>query len=156
MSVTAAPGFVASGLHCGVKRSRPDLALIATTDGAPVNTAAVFTTNRFCAPSVTISREHVTASAGRISAVVVNSGNANAGNGPTGFEDARAMVAAVAAELRCPPEQVLICQTGLIGHALPIKKILKAIPQLAADRSVDGGKLAARGILTTDSKPKRW
>ncbi|MGZ8363312.1 MAG: bifunctional glutamate N-acetyltransferase/amino-acid acetyltransferase ArgJ [Caulobacteraceae bacterium] len=155
MSVTAAPGFVASGLHCGVKRSRPDLALIATEDGKPVNAAAVFTTNKFCAPSVSISRTNIAATHGKVSAVIVNSGNANAGNGPKGFDDANAMIAATAAEIGCPPEQVLICQTGLIGHDLPIRKILHAIPQLAAERSVDGGKMAARGILTTDSKPKR-
>jgi glutamate N-acetyltransferase / amino-acid N-acetyltransferase len=155
MSVTAAPGFVASGIHCGVKRRRPDLALIASADGAPVSAAAVFTTNRFCAAPVQASRARLAASGGKVAAVIVNSGNANAGTGEPGMRNAEAMIAATAAALGCDPAHVLVCSTGLIGKPLPMDAILGGIPRLAKERSADGGEKAAKGILTTDSKPKQ-
>ena len=155
MSVTAASGFVAAGLHCGVKRRRPDLMLLATDDGRPVSTAAVFTTNRFCAPPVEVSRSALESSGGRIAAVVVNSGNANAGTGEKGMTDARAMAHAAARAVGCDPRKVLVCSTGPIGGALPIETILAGVAKAGAGLSADNGEEAARAILTTDKHAKQ-
>ena len=97
VSVTAAEGFVAAGCHAGVKRRRHDMAMVATEDRQPVTAAAVFTQNKFFAPPVAASRERLQANGGRAAAIVVNSGNANAGTGAQGRADAEAMCAATAA-----------------------------------------------------------
>ncbi|SMF75110.1 bifunctional glutamate N-acetyltransferase/amino-acid acetyltransferase ArgJ [Allosphingosinicella indica] len=155
MSVTAAEGFVAAGLHAGVKQRRPDMALLATEDGKPVPCAAVFTQNKFFAPPVGVSRERLAANGGRAAAIIVNSGNANAGTGAQGRRDADAMCTETAAALGIAVDDVLVCSTGIIGTHLPMEKIAPAIPKLARQRSVEGAQDAARGILTTDSKPKQ-
>lgn len=154
MSVTAAEGFVAAGLHAGIKASRRDTALLATDDGRPVPTAAVFTTNKFRAPPVEACVERLAASAGMAAGVVVNSGNANAGTGAKGRGDAEAMCDAAAEAVGCASGEMLVCSTGLIGFRLPMRKILTAIPALGAALSRDGGRDAAKGILTTDTRPK--
>jgi glutamate N-acetyltransferase/amino-acid N-acetyltransferase len=154
MSVTAAEGFVASGCHAGIKRRRHDMALIATDDRRPVTTAAVFTRNKFVAPPVVLSRGTLARNGGRASAIIVNSGNANAGTGAPGFADAEAMAKAAAEALGADEESVLVCSTGVIGTPLPIEIILKATPKLAKKLSVEGGADAARGILTTDHRTK--
>ena len=154
MSVTAAEGFVAGGLHCGIKTSRPDLALLVTDDARPVPTAAVFTQNRFRAPPVDADVERMAATGGMIAGVIVSSGNANAGTGARGRQDAEAMSAAAAQAVGCDPEAMLVCSTGIIGEPLPIDTILAGIPRLAAELSPDGGLRAAQGILTTDSRTK--
>src|SRR3546814_16844368 len=82
MSVTAAPGFVASGLHAGIKRRRHDMTMIATDDGRPITATAVFTQNKFFAPPVAVSRKKPAENGGRPAALNVNSGHANAGPGP--------------------------------------------------------------------------
>ncbi len=99
MSVTAAQGFVAAGCHAGIKRRKLDMALIATEDRRPVNAAAVFTRNRFVAPPVVLSRGRLAGNGGRVSAIIVNSGNANAGTGQPGLADAEAMGRAAAEAL---------------------------------------------------------
>jgi glutamate N-acetyltransferase/amino-acid N-acetyltransferase len=154
MSVTAAEGFVAAGLHAGIKANRRDTALLVTDDGKPVPTAAVFTTNKFRAPPVEACVERLRASAGMAAGVVVNSGNANAGTGAKGRADAEAMCDAAAAAVGCDSGDMLVCSTGLIGFRLPMRKILNAIPLLGEARSRDGGRDAAKGILTTDTRPK--
>lgn len=154
MSVTAAEGFVAGGLHCGVKTSRPDLALLVTDDARPVPTAAVFTRNRFRAPPVDADVERMAVTGGMIAGVVVSSGNANAGTGERGRRDAEAMSEAAARAVGCAAEAMLVCSTGIIGEPLPIGKILTAIPGLAQALSRDGAIRAAQGILTTDSRTK--
>ena len=154
MSVTAAEGFVASGLHAGIKASRRDVALLATDDGRPVPTAAVFTTNKFRAPPVEACVERLSASSGMASGVVVNSGNANAGTGAKGRADAEAMCDAAADAVGCASGEMLVCSTGLIGMRLPIVKIMAAIPALGEMLSPSGGRDAAKGILTTDTRPK--
>jgi glutamate N-acetyltransferase/amino-acid N-acetyltransferase len=154
MSVTAAEGFVAGGCHAGVKRRRYDMALVATEDGKPVTAAAVFTQNKFFAPPVAASRERLAANGGRAAAVIVNSGNANAGTGAAGRADSEAMCAAAAHSLGVESADVLVCSTGIIGTPLPMEKILAATPKLAKKLSRAGGEDAAYGILTTDSKPK--
>lgn len=154
MSVTAAEGFVAAGLHAGIKRRRHDMALLATEDGKPVATAAVFTQNKFVAPPVVLSRGRLAQSGGVAAAVIVNSGNANAGTGAPGMRDAEAMSAAAAEALGTEPAHVLVCSTGIIGTPLPMDRILPAAPKLAGALSRDGGGDAAKGILTTDTHPK--
>jgi glutamate N-acetyltransferase/amino-acid N-acetyltransferase len=155
MSVTAAEGFVASGLHAGIKRRRFDMAMIATEDREPVACAAVFTQNKFVAPPVELDREALRLNGGRAAAVIVNSGNANAGTGAHGLKDARAMASATALALNVGVGDVLVCSTGIIGTPLPMEPILDAAPKLAKKLSAEGAEDAARGILTTDHRPKQ-
>ena len=155
MTVTAPTGFTAAGIACGIKSSGdPDLSLVATTDGNPVAAAAVFTQNKMTAAPVVTTNAHLTLTGGQAAAVVLNSGCANAATGAPGVEDAQAMCAAVAAELGCLAEEVLVCSTGLIGYRLPMDAILAGIPKLVAARSADGGADAAEAMRTTDTHRK--
>ena len=155
MSVTDTPGFVASGVTCGIKPSgAPDLAMVATADGAAVTAAGVFTSNRMTAAPVLVCREHLTTTGGRAAAVVLNSGNANAATGAQGMAAARRMAAATAADLGCAAEEVLVCSTGWIGYPLPMDIILHGIPEAAATLADDGGAAAATAIMTTDTVPR--
>lgn len=157
MSVTVPAGFVASGIACGIKESgEPDLALVATAAGLPAATAAVFTSNELTAAPVRTCRAHLAATGGRQVAVVVNSGNANAATGERGRADAEAMCAAVAAELGCGADDVLVCSTGLIGIPLPIDVILAGIPALVTSRGggAADGVAAAEAMRTTDTHRK--
>ncbi|MFL6852550.1 MAG: bifunctional glutamate N-acetyltransferase/amino-acid acetyltransferase ArgJ [Sphingomicrobium sp.] len=155
MSVTLAEGFVAAGLAAGIKAGgRRDMSLLATDDGKPVPAAAVFTQNKFRAPPVEASLERLNVSGGLAAGVVVNSGNANAGTGAKGRGDAEAMCAEAAEAVGCDPRDMLVCSTGLIGFRLPMRKILTAIPRLGEALGRDGHRDAAKGILTTDTRPK--
>jgi glutamate N-acetyltransferase / amino-acid N-acetyltransferase len=154
VSVTAAKGFVAAGCHAGIKRRRFDMAMVATDDRRPVAAAAVFTRNKFVAPPVRLSRARLEENGGRAAAIVVNSGNANAGTGAAGLADAEAMAAETARALGVAAEDVLVCSTGIIGTPLPMDVILAATPRLAKKLSADGAHDAARGILTTDHNAK--
>jgi glutamate N-acetyltransferase / amino-acid N-acetyltransferase len=154
MSVTAPEGFVAAGCHAGIKHRRHDMAMVATADLKPATAVAVFTQNKFAAPPVILDRDRLAANGGKASAIIVNSGNANAGTGAKGMADAVAMGDGAAAALGIAPDQVLVCSTGIIGTPLPMDVILKATPKLAKKLSVGGGDDAARGILTTDTQPK--
>jgi glutamate N-acetyltransferase/amino-acid N-acetyltransferase len=154
MSVTAAEGFVAAGVHAGLKPSRRDVALLVTDDGKPVPAAAVFTTNKFRAPPVEACVDRLQASNGMASGVIVNSGNANAGTGAKGRANAETMCEAVAEAIGCSAQEILVCSTGLIGFQLPMRKILGAVPKLGETLSRDGHRDAAKGILTTDTRPK--
>ncbi|GAA3903485.1 bifunctional glutamate N-acetyltransferase/amino-acid acetyltransferase ArgJ [Sphingomonas limnosediminicola] len=154
MSVTAAEGFVASGCHAGIKKRRFDMAMIATEDHEPVPCAAVFTQNKFAAPPVELDRATLRANGGKAAAIIINSGNANAGTGKPGYKDAQLMAAATGEALQVANSHVLVCSTGIIGTPLPMEPILHATPRLAKKLSVDGADDAARGILTTDHTPK--
>jgi glutamate N-acetyltransferase/amino-acid N-acetyltransferase len=155
MAVTSPGGFVAAGSHCGIKADGvPDLALVATADGQPVAAAAVFTANLATAAPVQISRRHLEETGGRASAVVLNSGNANAATGEAGRDDAERMCTLVANGLGCAAHDVLVCSTGLIGIPLPMPVIEAGIPPLVAARAADGGPGAAEAILTTDTVRK--
>ena len=154
MSVTLADGFIASGHAAGIKTARRDTALLATVDSKPVPCAAVFTQNKFRAPPVEASFERLEASGGMASGVIVNSGNANAGTGAKGRADSEAMCDAAAEVVGCASGEILVCSTGLIGFRLPMRKILGAIPILGGTLSRAGHRDAAKGILTTDSRPK--
>jgi len=155
MGVTTAAGFVAAGVHCGIKDSgAPDLALVATEDAHAVTAAAVFTSNLATAAPVQVSRQHLDVSGRRAAAVVLNSGNANAATGESGRDDAERMCALVAGELGCRPDEVLVCSTGLIGIPLPMAVIEGGIPGLVGARAADGGADAAEAIRTTDTVRK--
>jgi glutamate N-acetyltransferase/amino-acid N-acetyltransferase len=164
MSVTAPAGFAASGVASGIKTGGAlDVALVsarppgsgeARAHGVPA--AAVFTSNRAAAAPVQVSRDHLQRSGGRVAAVVLNSGCANAATGDTGMQAARRTCLAVAAELGVPPEEVLVCSTGLIGPQLAVERVERAVPALVAalgSRALDGAQ-AARAIMTTDTHPK--
>ena len=155
MSVTAAEGFVAAGCHAGIKRRKFDMALIATDDRRPVPCAAVFTQNKFAAPPVELDRATLKANGGKAAAIIINSGNANAGTGKPGYKNAQLLAAAAGEALQVANSHVLVCSTGIIGTPLPMEPILAATPKLAKKLSVDGGDDAARGILTTDHKSKQ-
>lgn len=148
-------GFVAAGVACGIKESgAPDLALVATADGRPVPVAAVFTANLAAAAPVQVSRAHLEATGGYASAVVINSGNANAATGATGREQAERTCALVAEGLGCRPEEVLVCSTGLIGIPLPFDALLSGISPVLAARDENGFPHAALAMMTTDISPK--
>ncbi|MGH9125697.1 MAG: bifunctional glutamate N-acetyltransferase/amino-acid acetyltransferase ArgJ [Acidimicrobiales bacterium] len=158
MSVTAPKGFTANGIACGIKDSgAPDLSLVATADGRAVPAAAVFTANLAAAAPVEVSRRHLATTGGWASAVVVNSGNANAATGLAGDEHAERMCALVAGGLNCGADQVLVCSTGLIGIPLPIELVAAGIPGLVGGRATgeSAGQAAARAIMTTDTHPKQ-
>ena len=155
MSVTAAEGFVASGVHAGIKRRKFDMAMIATDDRRAVPCAAVFTQNKFVAPPVELDRALLSANGGCAAAVIVNSGNANAGTGVQGYRDAEAMGSAAAEALGTGTGEVLVCSTGIIGTPLPMAPIVSHAPKLAKRLSVNGANDAARGILTTDHNTKQ-
>jgi glutamate N-acetyltransferase/amino-acid N-acetyltransferase len=151
--VTAPAGYSAAGVACGIKVSgKPDLALV-TSDRA-ASAAAVFTTNRAQAAPIVVSREHVERSGGRARAIVVNSGCANACTGADGMAHATAMARQTAAALGCPPEEVLVASTGVIGVKLDMSKVCRGISDAAESLSPSGGPAAARAIMTTDPFPK--
>ena len=152
MSVTAAKGFTAAGVTAGLKLSgKPDLALV-VNEGPDAHAAAVFTSNRFTAAPVKWSRQAV--ADGRLAAVVLNSGGANACTGEAGLADARQMAEWTAAEVGCDVTDVAVCSTGLIGVRLPMDAVLNGIELAAQDLAHGGGPSAAQAILTTDTVAK--
>jgi glutamate N-acetyltransferase / amino-acid N-acetyltransferase len=151
MSVTAARAIVASGVHCGIRRNRPDLAVIRSLSRA--TGAAMFTTNRARAAPVKISAEHLALA--QPQAVVVNSGVANAATGARGELDARATAAEAARLLDLHVEEVLVLSTGVIGARLPLDRVLTGLPGAVDALSVEGGTAAAHAILTTDTRAKQ-
>ena len=152
MTITAPKGFRAAGITAGIKASgKPDLALV-VNDGPSKAAAAVFTSNRVAAAPVHWSRQVV--SDGRVDAVVLNSGGANACTGPQGFQNTHATAEKVAAVLGISASDVVVCSTGLIGEQLPMDKIIPGVEAAAKELSEDGGAAAATAIMTTDSVSK--
>jgi glutamate N-acetyltransferase/amino-acid N-acetyltransferase len=152
VSVTAARGFRAAGTAAGIKASGDlDLALV-VNDGPGHAAAGVFTTNRVKAAPVLWSQQVLRT--GRLAAVVLNSGGANACTGPAGFADTHATAEAVAAALGVGAVDVAVCSTGLIGERLPMDAVLTGVEKAAAALSTAGGDPAARAILTTDTVSK--
>ena len=134
--------------EAGIKRAeRKDLLVIKLDEGATV--AGVFTTNRFCAAPVTVARNHL-ATGKSIRALVVNTGNANAGTGEQGMHAALTTCVELAKLLGCSPEQVLPYSTGVIMEPLPVEKIVAGMPQAIANLKVDNWFDAAHAIMTTD------
>ncbi|MGI6034763.1 MAG: bifunctional glutamate N-acetyltransferase/amino-acid acetyltransferase ArgJ [Limnochordia bacterium] len=148
--ITAARGFLAAGVHCGLKAKGLDLAVIFSQ--VPAAGGAMFTTNKVAAAPVVLSRQHL--GSGPMRAVVINSGNANACNGEKGMEDARAMAAMAAKALGVKVQQVFVASTGVIGQPLSMDKIAAGIKEAALALRADGGEDAARAIMTTDTRKK--
>lgn len=149
--VTAPQGYVAGGLYCGIRKAKKDLAMIVSK--VPAAVAGVFTLNKTQAAPVLVDKLQLKRS-GRCSAVIVNSGNANACTGERGLNDAWTMVREAAGALQVPEEHVMISSTGVIGQYLPIEKIVDGIRQLAPALSASGNGDAAEAILTTDTFSK--
>ncbi len=147
--VTSAQGFLASGVHCGVKPQKKDLALVFSR--APAAAAGVFTTNKVKAAPVVLDMERVRS--GRGQAVILNSGNANACTGEQGMRDAREMGQLAAQHLEIAEELVYVCSTGVIGRPLPMDAIRRGIPEAVRQLNPDGSA-AAEAIMTTDTVPK--
>ena len=129
---------------------RDDLALIALPEEAAC--AAVFTRNAFCAAPVVVAREHL--AKGQVRYLLINSGNANAGTGVTGLEDARQSCVELARLAGCEPHQILPFSTGVIGESLPMDRLLAALPALVAATAEENWPVTARAIMTTDTVPK--
>ncbi|MBF0722453.1 bifunctional glutamate N-acetyltransferase/amino-acid acetyltransferase ArgJ [Sanguibacter inulinus] len=152
MSVTAAQGFRAAGTAAGLKSTgKPDVALV-VNDGPLDVAAAVFTSNRVVAAPVTWSRQVV--ADGRASAVVLNSGGANACTGPEGFLDTHRTAEHTAEALGISAGDTIVCSTGLIGVRLPMDKLLPGVDAAVTALSTDGGTDAAHAIMTTDTVAK--
>ena len=157
MSVTAPLGFRAAGVAAGLKQSgQPDVAVV-LNDGPSRSAAAVFTRNRVQAAPVTWTRQVV--SGGRVRAVVLNSGGANACTGPAGFQDTHATAEHLAAAINARGEdasagETAVCSTGLIGERLPMDKLLPGVSAAVAEASRAGGLAAADAIRTTDTVVK--
>ncbi len=150
--ITTPAGFTAAAVSAGIKASGAlDVTLIVAD--RPAAAAAIFTTNQVQAAPVQVSRGHIAASGGRVRAVVVNSGCANACTGSQGLLTAKATVQEGAAVLGCPVEQVLVASTGVIGVHLDESKITAGVRAAAKVLGRDG-EPAARGIMTTDLAPK--
>lgn len=151
--VCAAKGFLANGVHCGIRanQSKNDLAVIYSKE--PCVAAAVYTTNAVKGAPITVSQKHLTD--GHAQAIVVNSGNANTCNAD-GIEVAEQMAAICAGELGLKAEDMVIASTGVIGQPLPIQPILQAMPELCKGLSTDGSQQAALAIMTTDTMPKEY
>jgi glutamate N-acetyltransferase/amino-acid N-acetyltransferase len=152
MSVTAPLGFRAAGVVAGLKSSGDRDVAVVINDGPSRAAAAVFTSNRVQAAPVKWSRQVV--SGGRVRAVVLNSGGANACTGPAGFTDTHATAERLAAALSDSAGEIVVCSTGLIGQRLPMDKLLPAVDAAVAEADRGGGVHAADAIRTTDTVVK--
>ena len=150
--VTAARGFRASAIACGIRKAGPDLAVIASD--RPASAACVFTTNQVQAAPIQVCREALRRSRGIARAVVVNAGNANACTGEQGVAAARRTAEEGARLLAVAPEHVLVASTGVIGQPLPVEKIVAGLPSAVAALSATSGRAAAEAIMTTDTRRK--
>jgi glutamate N-acetyltransferase/amino-acid N-acetyltransferase len=149
--VTAVPGFLASGIYCGIKKIKaPDLALIFSKE--PCTAAGLFTTNRVTAPPVRLTQKHI--QSGRLQVIVANSGNANACTGSYGETIARDMAELTARQCGIAPALVAVASTGVIGEPPPLEALRPGIPRAVKALGPKGSKNAARAIMTTDLRPK--
>ena len=153
-TITSPRGFLAAGVACGIKKSgKADLGLIVCPTGA--KTAALFTTNKIVSAAVQVCKQHAKSTS--ISAVIVNSGNANCCTGRAGIKNAIEMCSETAKQIEVDPHNVLVASTGIIGEQLPIDKIAagisKAVTKLSA--SAKAGSDFAKAIMTTDTRPKQ-
>jgi glutamate N-acetyltransferase/amino-acid N-acetyltransferase len=144
------PGVELGAAMAGIRKpGRRDLVVMRLAAGTAV--AGVFTQNRFCAAPVVLARAHLSRGP---RAVVVNTGNANAGTGADGIRRARAVCAAVARAIGCRADQVMPFSTGVIMEPLPVERIVAGVPAAVRDLRSDGWYAAAEGIMTTDTVPK--
>jgi glutamate N-acetyltransferase / amino-acid N-acetyltransferase len=152
MSVTAPQGFRAAGVAGGLKQSGDRDVAVVINDGPSRAAAAVFTANRVQAAPVKWTRQVV--SGGRVRAVVLNSGGANACTGPLGFQDTHATAERLAEAIGDSAGEIAVCSTGLIGERLPMDKLLPGVSAAVAEASRAGGLAAADAIRTTDTVVK--
>lgn len=150
-SVTAPLGFRAAGMYCGIRKAKKDIALIVSE--VPATVAGVFTLNKTQAAPVLVDKIQLKRSP-VCSAVIVNSGNANACTGERGLNDAWEMVRTTSRVLRVPEEQVMVSSTGVIGQYMPMEKIVPAVSELSGNLSSAGNSDAAEAIMTTDTFAK--
>ena len=150
--ITAPKGFQASGVHCGIKNRKKDLALICSE--VECDAAALYTTNKVKAAPLIVTKEHI--EKGKISGIVVNSGLANALTGKRGLKDANEMAELAGYALRCPPERIIVSSTGMIGKYLPMDKIKLGIQTAGKNLGTTRKHAhdAALAIMTTDTVPK--
>jgi glutamate N-acetyltransferase/amino-acid N-acetyltransferase len=141
-------GWAEAGIR---KANRKDLLVVRVAEGASV--AGVFTENRFCAAPVQVCRAHLNSGRG-VRALVINTGNANAGTGEPGLANARASCEALARLLGCDPVQVLPFSTGVIMEPLPVQRLIAGLPQAVGRLAADHWAQAAEAIMTTDTLPK--
>ena len=157
--VTAAAGFKAAGIHAGFRKNPERLDYALVVPDKPCPGAGVFTTNRFCAAPVQVSRANLGGADkgyGIIAGVSINSGNANAATGETGLACARETCNIASQVIGCEPQQVLVASTGVIGQILPIDTFETAVPSAYEALSAHGGADAARAIMTTDTHSKEY
>lgn len=148
-------GYRFAATACGLKKTGAlDLAIISSD--VPASAAAVFTRNLVVAAPVTISKDHLRVSKGRMRAVVVNSGNANCATGPAGHAAAVRTVEETAKRLGCSSHEIIICSTGVIGVPMAVEKILRSLPKLSRNRRPSARSFAefSLAICTTDTRPK--
>lgn len=153
-SITSPKGFLASGIHCGLKKTQtPDLALVISD--VPAHVAGVYTRNLVKGHSL-VRTMQIVKRGGKARGVIINSGNANACVGENGIRDAESMASSVASSIACSPDEILTCSTGVIGQRMNMDCILAGIPQLVSSLSskIDAGHVAMRAIMTTDTIPK--
>ena len=151
--VTAAKGYVANALSCGIKKptaTRLDLALVYSTE--PTTSAGTFTTNRVRAACVRVSQSHLRR--GNVRAIVANSGNANACTGAAGVAVARKECSIVAKKLGLKASEVAVCSTGVIGLPMPMVRIEPRLPELCENLSAEKGHDVASAIITSDTREK--
>jgi glutamate N-acetyltransferase/amino-acid N-acetyltransferase len=149
--ITAPIGFNAVGIHCGIKKSKKDLALILSD--YPATAAAVFTLNKVQAAPLLVCKEYLQTNS-KFRAIIINSGNANACTGERGYEDAKKMSEETAKMLGIQTDEVFVGSTGVIGEPLPMEKIINGINKIAQLATKDGYLDAAESIMTTDTFPK--
>ncbi len=155
LGVTAARGFRAAGVACGLKANgAPDFALVASDTDC--SCAGVFTTNRVKAAPVLYDQEVLARNPEKIRAIAINSGCANACTGERGLQDARNTANMAANLLGCRVDQVLVLSTGVIGQPLKMDKLKNGITLAASHLAKEGGADAARAIMTTDTRPKTF
>ncbi|MBT3024163.1 MAG: bifunctional glutamate N-acetyltransferase/amino-acid acetyltransferase ArgJ [Candidatus Thiodiazotropha sp. (ex Lucina aurantia)] len=148
--------FAISGIRLGTAAAgikypdRDDMVVIEVAEGA--SCAAVFTRNAFCAAPVQLAKKHLALRPPRY--LLINSGNANAGTGDQGMQDAHACCRVLAETVACQPDQVLPFSTGVIGESLPVERIHDALPAAIDNLSTGSWETASRAILTTDTRPK--
>ena len=148
--VCAPRGFFASGINCGIKNKKKDLALIYSK--VPAVASGLFTANTFKAQALRLSKKHLKSASAQ--AIIVNSGNANCFTGAYGLAYTREMIDAAARGLSLGNKNVLVASTGIIGKVLPIQKIKKGVPKLIKSLSRKGNRDAATAIMTTDNAIK--
>lgn len=149
-SITDIKGVFANGIHAGIKEKKKDLGYLYVPNA--VGSAAVFTQNKFAASSVTYTKSAMKTNT--IKAIIINSGNANAGTGKEGEKNTKIMAKQTAIALNLKPKEVAVASTGIIGVQLPIAKIEKSIPKLCETPHSQNGKILAETILTTDKFTK--